>query len=451
MLWLSGADLDTLAKSPRDIHKFQGLGGIVLTTATMACVSCTFALTMGVRAPLYAAIPTGFAWGLAILNLDRWLVTAAKHRDRWHQNLVAVLPRLVLALIIGTVISTPLVLRIFQNEINAELEVIHQRKLNDHETSLQQDARFNQIPAMETKVAQLRALVNGSTSPGGTQDAEVARLQDALKAVSDQYDEASRLAICEYDGTCGTQKRGDGTAFKQRQQAADELRRRRDAAKADLDAAKGKQQTATNNERDSAAKQLPKAEADLNRLTTLKKQEEDAFNASTRNDSGLLARLEALGKVTERNSTLRTAYLVLLIFITSIEVLPVLTKFLMNCGPPSAYDTILAAAERADVADAEREERLLEKARDLEEQLAAKQDALIASEMEPEMLDARRAIQQRKLRLWRHDQLNAGTGKARRFRVPGPRGGRNKVSPSGYRPFPPPEAEVDGYDPAFDD
>ena len=76
LLWLSGADLATLEKCPSERGKFTGVGGVVLTTAVMAVVSCAFALYTGAHAPLPVAIGAALFWGLAIMNLDRWLVTA---------------------------------------------------------------------------------------------------------------------------------------------------------------------------------------------------------------------------------------------------------------------------------------------------------------------------------------------------------------------------------------
>ncbi|MBN1174062.1 MAG: DUF4407 domain-containing protein [Micromonosporaceae bacterium] len=445
-IWLSGADPETLAQAPRDIHKHQGLGGVVLTTAVMAAGSSMFALSMGIRAPWYATIPIGLLWGLAILNLDRWLVTAAQRQERWYQNLVAVLPRLMLALIIGTVISTPLVLRIFQNEINAELEVVHQKRLNQHEQDLQSDTRFSRIPELETEVAKLQALANGTNLPGGDQDAEVTKLQSEYDALVQQYAEARDQAICEYDGTCGTKTKGNGAAFRQRQAAADEIKQRVNDAKRELDEAKAKQQTATGNERATAKQRLPQATADLTRLKELKQQEEDSFRASTRNDTGILARLDALSKLTSRNSTLRTAYLVLLIFITSIEVLPVLTKFLMNCGRASAYDTILRRKEQADIRIAEHAEQLRADARERRAKLDAEQDERIRAELEQHTLHTKRTIHRQRL-----DDLRRQAAAATNPTVPPQgwrkgRGKRGEPQPEPmFTPFPPPEPEPEPY------
>ena len=170
IIWLSGADPAVLAKCPRERRKFTGIGGVVLTTSVMAALSSMFALRIGVRAPLLVAIGVGLLWGLAIMNLDRWLVTAATRRERWYQNLLAMLPRVLLALVIGAVISTPLVLWIFQREINTELDIIQQANLTQQEQRLSSDTRFQGLPALQKKVDELQAIVDGTAPPPSVAD-----------------------------------------------------------------------------------------------------------------------------------------------------------------------------------------------------------------------------------------------------------------------------------------
>lgn len=409
LIWLSGADTDTLARTPRERRKFVGLGGIVLTTSTLAAVSCTFAMTAGARAPLAAAIVVGLFWGLAIMNLDRWLVTATQRRPGWWRNVLAALPRIVMALIIGAVISTPLVLWLFQREIESELNVLHQQRLDRHEQNLRDDTRFREIPELEKAVARNRAIADGTAS-GAAPDETVKQLQTEFENLDKQFQDAQNQATCEFDGTCGTKTRGNGEAYRQKMQVAQELRQRRDEVKQRLDAAKAaaavKQQETSVNERASAAEQAKRDQERLDRLRGIKKAEEDRFKADISNDRGLLARLEALSTLTGRNTTLSTAYLLLMLFITTIEVLPVLVKLLINLGPPTAYDEILARAEKTDIdtADAQLDvERnltvyeLQERARREEEALRSRVDRMIAAEEE---------IHDRELRQWRNSQLD---------------------------------------------
>src|SRR5262245_17757892 len=111
---LSGAHPEVLERCETDRRKFQGIGGAVLTTGVLAAVSMTFALHSMLEVPLVIAVPASLAWGLAILSLDRWLVGSMQAGEprRW---LIAA-PRILMAVLLGLAISTPLVLQIFKPE-----------------------------------------------------------------------------------------------------------------------------------------------------------------------------------------------------------------------------------------------------------------------------------------------------------------------------------------------
>lgn len=348
--WLAGADADTLSHTPRERRKFIGLGGIVLTTAVFAAVSAAYALALGARTPLWAAIPAGALWGLAVMNLDRWLVTASQRRSHWYQNLLQALPRILMALIVGAVISTPMVLWLFQREIDVQLDVIQQRRLDQHQQALADDARFNAMPALRTRIAQQQAVANGTAAV--SDDPAVKDLQAKYDDLDRKWQAAQASATCEFDGTCGAMVRGDTAAYRQKRAVADDLRAARDDAAAKLSKAQQDfmARTPASPERMAAAAQVAQDQTELDRLETLLRAEQDRFRADTTNDRGLLARLDALSELTDKSSTLRSAYLALLLFITTIEILPVMVRFLMNLAPATTYDKILERAEETDVA-----------------------------------------------------------------------------------------------------
>ena len=117
LLWISAVDRALLARAPRETAKYVGIGGAVLMMATLAGISMSYALVVALHLHVLAVV-LGVLWGLAILNLDRWIITATKRQGRWYADIAnAAPPRLVLAIVIGAVISEPLVLRVFQGEI----------------------------------------------------------------------------------------------------------------------------------------------------------------------------------------------------------------------------------------------------------------------------------------------------------------------------------------------
>lgn len=353
LLWLSGADLDTLAKVPREARKYVGLGGLVLTTATLAAVSATFALRVGLRAPVLVAIVVGLGWGLAIMNLDRWLISAAQRQRRWYLNLVLTVPRLLLALIIGTVVSTPMVLWIFNQEIESELNVVQRERDAAFQVALTQDERFRSIPGLARSVADNQRVVDGTApATSAAESVEVQRLQEQYDKLDAEYRKKQAEATCELDGTCGTDKSGSGSAYRNKQKVADEVKARRNEAGDRLEAARRKASTAdrtvAKSARESAADRLVADKAQLGLLVGERDRLKAKHDADSAENRGLLARLEALSHFTKGNSTLGSAYLALFLFVTALEILPVFAKLLMNLAAPSLYDRIVGQADEKD-------------------------------------------------------------------------------------------------------
>ena len=157
------------------------------------------------------------------------------------------------------------------------------------------------------------------------------------------------------DGGGGTGRRGDGPVYRHKQKLADKALADANATKRKLDTAEAKfaadSGDAITKARQSAKEDLDQQQARLNSLLAEKRTREVQFDE--RNEKpGILARLDALSSLTGRTTTLQTAYLALLLFITAIEVLPVLVKFLMSLGPPTLYDRILAEASKSKIEQA---------------------------------------------------------------------------------------------------
>ncbi|WP_053912943.1 DUF4407 domain-containing protein [Streptomyces sp. TP-A0875] len=116
---LTGVDEELLARVAYERSKYTALGGVVLGTSVIAAFSMwNFTAEALGRVSLVALVPT-VIWMLFVLNLDRWLVTPQPDTRR---RLGPLLMRLLIALLLGTVIAEPLVLRIFQTAIEERVE-----------------------------------------------------------------------------------------------------------------------------------------------------------------------------------------------------------------------------------------------------------------------------------------------------------------------------------------
>ncbi|MBP3943435.1 DUF4407 domain-containing protein [Sphingobacteriaceae bacterium WQ 2009] len=121
----AGVQRETLEKFPEEQHKYVGIGATIFFTALFATLSGGYAMYFvfsGSAFAIFFAALFGMLWGLAIFNMDRYIVsTLNKNKAGWMQFLQA-LPRIVLAILIGLVISRPLELKIFDKEIRQHLQ-----------------------------------------------------------------------------------------------------------------------------------------------------------------------------------------------------------------------------------------------------------------------------------------------------------------------------------------
>ena len=71
-----------------------------------------------------------------------------------------VIPRFVLALLLGSLVSTPLVLRIFQSEINAQIAVIKQQRADTFLATQQKSQVNGQVIYWRDDVANLQKVID---------------------------------------------------------------------------------------------------------------------------------------------------------------------------------------------------------------------------------------------------------------------------------------------------
>jgi len=340
---LGGAQPVILRETPGDAIRYSTMGAVLVGTAAVAAISAAFALNTAVQLPAVPAMVIGALWGLLILNLDRALIVSMARRSGIWGNVSAALPRLLLALLIGVVISVPLVLRIFQPEINNELQVMHSENLIANQKKL--DAQFADLQTMQAKFDRLQRDANGQAEPGISDDPDVKAAEVAVQAARAAYDKAFGDAQCELIGKCGTGNPGPGGAFERVDGKARE-------ALATLNAAEDKLRQA----RDAAQRRVTAAaaaaQAELKTLgPALQQRKDDRVTAQRRleagesDNTGLLARLEALDRLSDGRPMMLLAHWALILLFTCIELLPVLAKLLSGAGASTLYDQLVDRRE----------------------------------------------------------------------------------------------------------
>ncbi len=122
----SGAHIPTLEKHPTDHNKYTGIGATIFFTGLFAALSGGYAMYFvfkGDPGAIIFALLFGIIWGLAIFNMDRYIVSSINKSGSTGKQLLQATPRILLAIMIGIVISRPLELKIFDKEIKERLKV----------------------------------------------------------------------------------------------------------------------------------------------------------------------------------------------------------------------------------------------------------------------------------------------------------------------------------------
>lgn len=161
-LWLcAGVDRNVLRQCPSDHAKYAGIGGTILFTALMAMFSGGYALTF-VFGIWWVGVVFGIFWGCLIFNLDRFIVNTmysdGKVTISW-QEIKSGMPRIILAIFLGIVISYPLELKIFDDEISVKIEEMKADRLRAYIEADQTrvDSLEQVVTTMEDTPAQIFA------------------------------------------------------------------------------------------------------------------------------------------------------------------------------------------------------------------------------------------------------------------------------------------------------
>jgi hypothetical protein len=375
---LGGADLDVLRRVPWARSRFGQMALVLLSTAGVAVVSMSFALHDGVKAPWTRAVLLGLLWGGVILNIDRFLVTSmGATRQKWQLALIA-LPRLAMAALLSLVISTPLVLRVFSSDIKAEVYTQQLQRSQQQASQIAGSKETQDAAALAKQIAQYQAVLDGHL-PGSVTSPALQQAQQrvaALTARQQQAQQARDMAYeawqCELYGagpTCqaASNRAGAGPLAGAKQREFADAQAQLEAVSASLQQASAAEQAASRQVQTAEAGALAAAQQDArsrlpalqSRYAALEAALQKISNQGTTvnfGDTGILAQLQALSKLSSQSGTLLVAHLVVMALFFLIEILPVTVKVLLNLQPLTAYE-IVARAREDDVAESDQARR----------------------------------------------------------------------------------------------
>jgi hypothetical protein len=312
-LWSSGANLEVLDQVPTEKSKYFGIGGTIVFTALMASFAGGYGFFTAFKS-LELAIPFGIFWGCLIFNLDRYIVASFGVGDGKKtiskQEVIEAFPRLLMAIILGFVISTPLELKLFEKEINAKIDTdisLVQKKIIRSAT---EDVQIKSLNQEKSK------LEKDNLSRQNIIDSKKTFWEQSEKDKNDEWNTG------KFSGKVG--KGGYYTDLLEK------------AKNAGVDYQKIDSQYSALNIKDFG--QIDKINKKIEqREEQLRKEVANQKTVQAQND-GLLARLSALNELTKKEWTLwASKWLITLLFIF-IEIAPILFKMMTERGP---YDDII--------------------------------------------------------------------------------------------------------------
>lgn len=304
LLVCSGGNIHILRKTPSEWNKFAGIGGIILFTAVFATLSAGYAM-FTVFDDLWISVGFAVLWGLMIFNLDRYIVSSIKKTGTWWNQILMAIPRLILAAFLGIIISKPLELKIFEKEVNKQLNTIIQR----NKTQLQ---------------AEMNGRILQQSGPFETEKKQIqSQIADYQKAYDSATVELEKEILGKQSGlTSG--KEGFGPNAKRKSELKEQRR-------IDLENYQKQMQPRLEYLDKEISKVYNNIETERNKTETF----EDRFN-------GFAARLQALDELGKNSAIIGVAATFIMGLFICLEISPVLVKLISSVGP---YDYLLDKTE----------------------------------------------------------------------------------------------------------
>lgn len=365
--WCSGARLYLLRKCPTDYNIFFGIGMIVFLTGVMATMSGSYAF-FTIFQNIYLALGFGLFWGILIFFLDWYLVASLKKENQIFKEILTASPRIILAIFLAIVISRPLELKLFEAEINGQIEKNSQLKYNEFK---------NIVGSSYAEIDRLLA-----------QNKSYEKIIDGLML---QRTMLFELIIEEAEGRSPTARAGKGSVYREKKAEYDRVNKIYEEEKSRL---------------------YPIIEQNNKKLALLNEQKENQLkvgNKTMKGATGFLARIEAYGDLSKNNKGIRYAGWFILFMFISIETGPMFVKLISKRG---AYDELLAFEEAKLMTAAQQEiVKIKEKANRIIEIERLKSKARLEEEVENSkdfarlMMEAQSEIGKERIKRWKEREL----------------------------------------------
>ena len=298
-IFCSGAVNTILKRCPSDYNKYQGIGATILFTGILSAISAGYALYT-VFESYAVSIPFALVWGMMIFNLDRFIVSGMRKKSNIIKEMGVAVPRIILAIFIGIVVATPLELKLFESEINAEIGLMQQESYKDQDDLLKK--RYESDISIINK--------------------EITTLRNQLRKSDEERLKRTNDALAEADGTGGSRIRAMGHIYEAKSKAADKSEQDYQLLLAEVQ---------------------PKLDEQYQKLNDLDLQKKnDMDNLSRASLTGFASRLKAMHRLSSKEEAIHIAGIFITLLFLIIECAPILVKLISEKTP---YDQRLDILE----------------------------------------------------------------------------------------------------------
>ncbi|TBO58666.1 DUF4407 domain-containing protein [Streptomyces kasugaensis] len=343
---LTGVDEDLLAWVWYERSKYTALGGVVLGTSVIAAFSMWNFVNEAIGEASVLALLPAVVWLLFVLNLDRWLIAPQPNAKRRPGPL---LMRLAVALLLGTVIAEPLVLRIFQTAVE---ERIQEDRHGDVDRLRGNLLRCNPDPSQPdhgTPAGCGSYLLSFGATPGG-QSTELDALRKdaaALQKRVDQDSHALEALDTEVREECRQLIRNASSGLLQRTSECLRLRDKAAEYRSTHHTAENERRLVRMNDRiGQDGSRLTRSRGTFLTARNAEITQRVAQERAKQKGIGVLERMQALEALTADHTALFVGVWMVRLLFVLIDVLPVLVKFMSH---ENSYDRLLSARSNSAV------------------------------------------------------------------------------------------------------
>jgi hypothetical protein len=332
----SGANVDILRNCPTDHSKYFGIGGTILFTALMASFAGGYAFFTAFENQTLSII-FGIFWGTMIFNLDRYIVVTLGKGDGTPRitkgELLSATPRLLMAILIGFVIATPLELKLFEKELNVEIATL----INEEVAKLG--------TADSTIIAERNKLENEKIDLNSKKDqinlGTYTIIEDSEKIEISEQVELKKTEIRGLQtrilSFANARNRADTTRIRDWNNNIRSTISRLDR---DINTLQSNLNVARISSTNKKKKEIDKIDLRINTIDNRLDEINATINSKTieREDvakqyNGFMARIEAYQRLQDKHLSLRIVGIFITLLFIFIEVAPVFFKMMTESGP----------------------------------------------------------------------------------------------------------------------